>query len=121
MAISKVLVVDDSPIDLANIKNIVAEAGYAVLTATNGQEAVDTAVAEKPDLIFMDIVMDNLDGYGACRTLAHNDQTRNIPVVFTSSKKQKADRLWAQMQGGKAYVTKPYSADDIIDQIRAFA
>lgn len=121
MAISKVLVVDDSPIDLANIKNIVSEAGYAVLTATDGKEAVDKAVAEKPDLIFMDIVMDNMDGYGACRTLAQNDETRAIPVVFTSSKKQKADRLWAQMQGGKAYVTKPFSADDIIDQIKAFA
>jgi twitching motility two-component system response regulator PilH len=79
MAISKVLVVDDSPTDLTNIKNIVTEAGYAVLTATNGKEAVDRAVAEKPNLIFMDIVMDTMDGYGACRTLAHNRAPMSMP------------------------------------------
>ncbi len=121
MSIHKVLVVDDSPTDLKNIKNIVAEAGYTVLTAVNGQEAIDKAKTEKPDLIFMDIVMDNIDGYGACRTLANDNMTKNIPIVFTTSKKQKADRLWAQMQGGKAYITKPFSADEIIDQLKAFS
>jgi twitching motility two-component system response regulator PilH len=120
MAVQKVLVVDDSATDLAHIKNIVVDAGYRVVTATTGQEAVDKAISEKPDLIFMDIVMDDLDGYGACRTLAQNSDTKSIPIVFTTSKKQKADRLWAQMQGGKGYITKPYSADDIIDQLKTF-
>ena len=120
MTIEKVLVVDDSPTDLTNIKSIIMDAGYLVVTATSGQEALEKAKTEKPSLIFMDIVMDNMDGFGACRALAQSGDTKNIPVVFTTSKKQKADRLWAQMQGGKGYITKPYSANEIIDQLKAF-
>ena len=120
MPLRKVLVVDDSPTDLANIKSIVTEAGCIVVTATNGKEAVEKAKAEKPDLIFMDIIMPDMDGYAACRLLSNDSATKDIPVVFVTSKSQKADRLWAQMQGGKAFVTKPYAADAIIDQLKAF-
>jgi len=119
MLVRKVLLVDDSPTDLANIKHIVIEAGCAVITATNGKEAVEKAKVEKPDLIFMDIIMPDMDGYAACRLLGSEGETKNIPVVFVTSKNQKADRLWAQMQGGKAFVTKPYAADAIIDQMKA--
>lgn len=120
MSLRKVLVVDDSPTELANIKSIVTEAGCVVITATNGKEAVEKAKAEKPDLIFMDIIMPDMDGYAACRLLGNETTTKEIPVVFVTSKKQKADRLWAQMQGGKAFVTKPYSSDAIVDQLKAF-
>lgn len=119
MAIRKVLVVDDSPADLANIKTIVTDAGCIVVTAVNGKEAVEKAKAEKPDLIFMDIIMPDMDGYAACRLLSADGDTKSIPVVFVTSKNQKADRLWAQMQGGKAFISKPYSADAIIDQLKA--
>ncbi len=120
MAIRKVLVVDDSPTDLAHIKSIVDEAGCIVVAATNGKEAIEKAKAEKPDLIFMDIIMPDMDGYAACRLLGNESETKDIPVVFVTSKNQKADRLWAQMQGGKAFVTKPYAADAIIDQLKTF-
>lgn len=120
MAVRKVLVVDDSPTDLAHIKSIVDEAGCIVVTATSGKEGVEKAKAEKPDLIFMDIIMPDMDGYAACRLLNNENETKDIPVVFVTSKNQKADRLWAQMQGGKAFVTKPYAADAIIDQLKAF-
>lgn len=120
MAVNKVLVVDDSSADLVNIKNIVSEAGCNVISATNGKEAVAKAKAEKPDLIFLDIIMPDMDGYATCRQLSNDISTKNIPIVFVTSKNQKADRLWAQMQGGKAFVSKPYSSDQIIDQIKAF-
>jgi twitching motility two-component system response regulator PilH len=121
MAIRKVLAVDDSPADLTNIRHIITEAGFIVITATNGREAIEKAKLEKPDLIFMDIIMPDMDGYAACRSLHSESETRDIPVVFVTSKGQKADRLWAQMQGGKAYVTKPYNADAIVDQLKAFS
>ncbi len=121
MAIQTILVVDDSPTDLENIKNIVIEAGRNVVTASSGQEAIEKARSEKPDLIFMDIIMPEMDGYAACRLLSGDADTKDIPVVFVTSKGQKANRLWAQMQGGKGYVTKPYSADAITDQIKAFS
>ena len=120
MAISKVLVVDDSAADLMNIKNIVAEAGYNVITATSGVEAIEKAKAQKPDLILMDIVMEETDGYEACRRLTKDGDTKDIPVVFISNKHQKADRVWAELQGGKGLIGKPYTADQIVSQIKAF-
>jgi twitching motility two-component system response regulator PilH len=119
MAIKKVLVVDDSPTDLAHIKSIVADTGCLVLTASNGKEAVEKAKVEKPDLIFLDIIMPDQDGFSTCRTLTNEASTKDIPVVFVTSKNQKADRLWAQMQGARDYIVKPYAASDIIDQIKA--
>jgi twitching motility two-component system response regulator PilH len=119
MAINKVLVVDDSPTELANIQSIIADTGCMVLTASNGQDAIAKAKAEKPDMIFLDVVMPDLDGFGVCRALAKDNATKQIPVVFVTSKDQKADRVWAQMQGAKGYVTKPYSSNDIISQIKA--
>ncbi len=120
MAIHKILVVDDSSVDLLNLKHIVEEAGYQAVTAASGQEAIEKAAAEKPDLIFMDVVMQQMDGYQACREITHNDATKNIPIVFVTSKGQKADRMWAEMQGGKSLVQKPYTPDQIIEQINAF-
>ncbi len=119
MAINKVLVVDDSPTELSNIAEIVAGTGCVVLRAANGKEAVELANKEQPDIIFMDIIMPEMDGYEATRRLSNDNATREIPIVFISSKKQKADRLWGQMQGGKGYITKPYTAEQIIDQIKA--
>lgn len=119
MRIKKILVVDDSPTDLTHIQSIVADTGCMVLTASSGQEALDKARIDKPDLIFLDIIMPDHDGFGTCRKLTSDSDTKGIPVVFVTSKNQKADRLWAQMQGAKGYITKPYAADAIIDQIKA--
>jgi twitching motility two-component system response regulator PilH len=120
MSINKVLVVDDSTVDRMNLQNIVSEAGYTVIAAGSGMEAIEKAKAETPDLIFMDVVMQQMDGYQACREINHNDTTKEVPIIFVTSKGQKADRLWAEMQGGKALVQKPYTPDQIIEQIKKF-
>lgn len=120
MSISKILVVDDSTVDRMNIQNIIADAGYNVIAASSGQEAIEKASVEKPDLIFMDVVMQQMDGYQACREITHNEATKDVPIVFVTSKGQKADRMWAEMQGGKGLVQKPYTPDQIIEQINRF-
>lgn len=121
MAVRKVLVCDDNATDLSNIEKVVASAGCMVIKATGGREAVDKAKAEKPDLIFMDIVMPDMDGYAATRELQADPATKNIPVVFVTSKSQKADKVWAQMQGGKDLVGKPFTPDEILEQIKKAA
>jgi len=120
MSINKILVVDDSTVDRMNIQNIIADAGYNVIAASSGQEAIEKASAEKPDLIFMDVVMQQMDGYQACREITHDEATKDVPIVFVTSKGQKADRMWAEMQGGKGLVQKPYTPDQIIEQINRF-
>jgi len=118
MAARKVLAVDDSASDLTNIKSVLTEAGCLVLTATNGKEAIDKAKTDKPDMIFLDVIMPEMDGYETCRMLAAAPETKSIPVVFVTSKGQKADRVWAQMQGGKDLVQKPYTKDQIIEMFK---
>jgi len=120
MPIQKILICDDSQTDLANLRHTLKNIDCEVLTAVDGNEAVAKAKAEQPDLIFMDIVMPGMDGYAACRALSSDPETQHIPVIFVSSKHQKADRLWAQMQGGKSLIAKPYQADDILAILAEF-
>jgi len=117
--INKVLVVDDSSVLLQNLTEIVSNAGYQVSTANSGEKAIEVAQQQSPDLIFLDIVMPDMDGYEACRELQNNEDTKDIPIVFVTSKNQKADKAWALMQGGKGYITKPYTSEQILDQIEA--
>ncbi len=116
----KILICDDSAAELANLRSILTDAGWHSVTASNGTEAVQKAAAEKPAMILLDIIMPDMDGYEACRQLQANAETRSIPVVFVSSKNQKADHIWAKMQGAKALIGKPYSADQILDTLKAY-
>jgi twitching motility two-component system response regulator PilH len=110
----RVLVVDDSTIDLRNLERIVSEAGAVVATAASGSEAIAKARELKPDLVMLDVNMPGLDGFSTARQLAADPATKGIGVVFVTSKDQKADRVFAQMLGAKGYVTKPYTAADIV-------
>ena len=121
MAIKKILVCDDSAPDRQNLERIISATGCVVIACTGGKEALAKAKAEKPDLIFLDIVMPDMDGYATCRALQNDADTKSIPVVFVSSKGQKADKVWAQMQGGKDLVSKPYSSEEIVEQIKKSA
>lgn len=119
MTITKVLVCDDSITDLTNIKNIVEGAGFLTITASSGVEALAKAKSEQPDIIFLDVIMPEMDGFEACRKLRDDPATKQIPVIFVTSKHQKADRVWAQMQGAKDFVSKPYTAEQITEKLGA--
>ncbi len=110
----KILVVDDSAVDLKNLERIVSDAGASVITASSGEEALAKARQSQPQLVLMDVNMPGLDGYSTARQLAADPSTKGIPVVFVTSKDQKADRVFAQMLGAKGFVTKPYTAADIL-------
>jgi twitching motility two-component system response regulator PilH len=117
MSINTVLLVDDMADQLAQIKAIVSSKGLQTITAQSGKEALVKAKESKPDLIFMDVVMPEMDGFATCRELKSDSATKDIPVIFVSSKDQEADKVWAQMQGSKAYITKPYNAEEIIKHL----
>jgi twitching motility two-component system response regulator PilH len=117
----KVLVVDDTVAHLKQLEEIVSAAGYQVITASSGKTALQKVVAEKPDMVFLDIVMDDLDGYGACREITRTEETKDIPVVFVSTKNQRADRLWAERQGAKALLTKPIDEAEILKHLTMYA
>ena len=120
MATQKVLVVDDTAAHLHQLKEIVSDAGYQVITAMSGREAIEKTRAEKPSMVFLDIVMDDLDGFGACREITRNEETCDIPVVFVSTKHQRADHIWAEKQGAKALISKPIDSDVIVKQLNTY-
>ena len=110
---ARILIVDDSPSQLLGIQRIVEKLGHQILTATDGAAGVEIAKAELPDLVLMDVVMPNLNGFQATRTLARDEATRHIPVILVTTKDQDTDRMWGMRQGAKAYITKPFSEDEL--------
>lgn len=110
--------VDDLSIDRDRICAILQGAGWSVEMAISGRDAVDRALRDRPDIIFMDIVMPEMDGFEACRRLAEDSRTRAIPVVFISTKNRRADQLWARMQGGKELIGKPYTSAQVLEALR---
>jgi twitching motility two-component system response regulator PilH len=121
MAVRKILLVDDSPAHLKDLENAVAGVDAHIFTATSGKEAVARAKSEKPDIIFMDIVMSDLDGFGACREIKQDADTGNIPVVFVSTKNNRADKLWAEKQGAEDLITKPFQPEQLLAHIERHA
>ncbi len=111
---ARILMVDDSPTELAIVKGILEREGHTVFTAGDGAEGVALAIAEKPDLIFMDIVMPDMNGFKATREISGNPDTLSIPVIVMSSKNQQTDIEWAKRQGAVEYLVKPVNADVII-------
>ena len=120
MSVNKVLVVDDSPTQLDHLRDIVIKTGRSVMTASSGLDALDLVKKEKPDLVLLDIVMDDLDGYGTCREIVKNPETKDIPVVFVSTKNQRADKLWASKQGAKQLISKPYEENEILEVLNSY-
>ncbi len=112
--------VDDSAAELGMIRQIVLNASLQVVSASNGKDAILLAKSERPDLIFLDIVMGDMDGFAVMRELQRDPMTKDIPVVFVSSKSQKADLAWAKMQGARGFVPKPVSEAAILEEIRKF-
>ena len=107
MPIQKVLVVDDSKTELMFLTDLLQKKGMQVRTAENAEEAFRRLAEEKPDLILMDVVMPNLNGFQATRTLAKDPKTSHIPIILVTTKDQETDRVWGMRQGARGYITKP--------------
>lgn len=114
---ARILIVDDSPSQLMGIRRIVEKLGHEALTAEDGAAGVETAKKELPDLILMDVVMPNLNGFQATRSITREPTTKHIPVVLVTTKDQETDRMWGMRQGACAYLTKPFSEEELAQLI----
>jgi twitching motility two-component system response regulator PilH len=117
---ARILIVDDSPSQLLGIKRIVEKLGHETLSAEDGAAGVEMAKQEKPDLILMDVVMPNLNGFQATRTISKNPETAHIPIILVTTKDQETDKVWGMRQGAKAYVTKPIKEDELVKTLKEF-
>lgn len=111
---SRILMVDDSPTEIVVAKKALESKGHTVITASNGAEGVARARSEKPDLILMDIVMPDMNGFKATREISKDAELSSIPVIMMSSKDQVTDMEWAKRQGASGYLVKPANTEDLL-------
>ena len=116
---SKILLVDDSPTETDQFKSMLELMGHDVTTADNGRDGVSMAIAEQPDVIVMDIVMPDMNGFQATRQIARGTKTKHIPVIIVSSKNQETDKVWGHRHGAKGCITKPVDTKELISVMRA--
>ncbi|MBN1884109.1 MAG: response regulator [Candidatus Krumholzibacteriota bacterium] len=113
----KVLVVDDEVNITQILEFSIASEGYEVIAASNGEEAIEKARREQPDLIILDVMMPRIDGYEACRILKANPLTRNIPVMLLTAKGRDIDKRLGYEVGATDYIVKPFSPNKLVDRI----
>ncbi len=112
-----ILVVDDSPTETHIISTALEKQGHRISVAVDGKDGVEKATQIIPDLILMDVVMPELNGFQATRQLTKQPATANIPVIMVTTKDQKTDKMWAERQGAKGYITKPFVEDELIQEV----
>src|SRR5262245_37046771 len=105
----KILAVDDERAILRLVQVNLERAGYRVVMASDGREAMEKVASERPDLIVLDVMMPYMDGFEVLRTLKRNPATRDIPVIMLTAKAQDADIFEGLKSGADCYLTKPFN------------
>ena len=118
MSKKKILVVDDSKTALFMVLTILRKERYDLVTAGDGQQALDVAVAELPDLILMDVVMPHMSGFEACRELKQRADTKAIPVILVTTRGEGENVETGFESGCNDYVTKPINALELLTKVR---
>jgi twitching motility two-component system response regulator PilH len=109
----KILVVEDSPTTRRQITDILEHAGYGVITAEDGEAALQMVREQHPDLVVLDIVLPKKNGYQVCRNIKR-DPDLAIKVLMLTAKDQEKDKIWGQRQGADVYLAKPVDADELV-------
>ncbi len=115
----EILIVDDNPINLRLLTRILMDRNYAVRAVLNGERALSAVTAAFPDLILLDVMMPEMDGYEVCRRLQADAQTREIPVIFISALEDTKDKVKAFEVGGVDYITKPIQVAEVLARVEA--
>lgn len=113
----RILVVDDVPTNLKLVMDILTGSGYQVSPAASGTMALRSVAVEAPDLILLDVIMPEMDGYEVCRRLKADEQSRSIPVIFLSALDETADKVKGFEAGGVDYITKPFQPMEMLKRI----
>ena len=115
---AKILVVDDEPIVHRLLQHHLERAGYEMIGATNGREALELANSEAPQLIVMDVMMAEMDGLTALRSLKKDDDTKEIPVIMITANSHYVTQQESEAAGASLFLTKPFSPSQLLNEIR---
>lgn len=114
----KILAVDDEKHIVRLVQINLEKAGYEVVTAANGREALEAVAAGKPDLIVMDVMMPEMDGFAALQKLKEDDASKDIPVIMLTAKAQDADVFKGWQSGADLYLTKPFNPSELLTFVK---
>jgi CheY-like chemotaxis protein len=117
--LGRVLVIDDNPQNVLLIRGQLEREGYVVDSVLSGREGLDSALAEAPDLILLDIMMPGLDGYQVCRLLRENESTSAVPVIVLTSLNEKTDKMQAYENGADDFLSKPVDRAELLSRVRS--
>jgi DNA-binding response OmpR family regulator len=115
----KILVVDDEDDILNFLELVLSEKGYQVATASGGQEALTKAQLERPDLVLLDIMMPQMDGWEVLKLLRVDEDTAEVPVAMLSARTEARDRVQGLQEGAIDYICKPFSLSELLGKIEA--
>ena len=116
----KILIVDDSLAEAKLMQSVLQQAGYWPVAIHDPRKLEATVAAERPNLILMDVVMPERNGFQACRELKSNAEFNRIPVVMVTSKNTESDKFWATQQGADGFVVKPFTAAELLGAVQRF-
>ncbi|BFI95470.1 MAG: hypothetical protein RSP_09800 [Rhodanobacter sp.] len=117
-ASTRVLVVDDSATIRAVLGKMLAQDGYAVLKAADGESALAMAREEPPGLVFLDIVMPGMSGFEVLRTLRHEAATQHVPIVMISGNVQATEQFYVKRYGADDFMKKPFGREEVFERVR---
>lgn len=115
---NKILLVDDEPNILLSLDFLMRKAGYQVLLARNGTEALQSIEEHLPKLVILDIMMPDVDGYQICKTIKSTKKFQSIKVLFLSAKSKDSDIAKGINIGADAYITKPFANKNLLDKVK---
>jgi DNA-binding response OmpR family regulator len=116
----KVLIVDDSLAQTRLMKSVLEQAGFQTVASSDPLKVEQVIASERPQLILLDVIMPGRNGFQVCRELKANAEFSRIPVVLVTSKSAESDRFWGEQQGADGYVTKPFSKEELLEQVEKF-
>ena len=114
----RILVVDDQPYMHALMRHNLQRAGYEMVAASNGQEAIEAAMRHQPHVIVMDVMMEGMDGLTALKQLKADERTKNIPVIMITANAHQLTREDAEKSGAALFLTKPFSPTKLLEEIQ---
>jgi len=120
MDAKKILIVDDEADLVETIRFPLEKEGYTVLVSYNGEDALNQARKENPDLIVLDVMLPKLDGYKVCRLLKFDERYKHIPILILTAKTQEKDKIIGMEIGADEYITKPFDIGALMEEIRSY-
>jgi len=118
--VKKVLVVDDSQAEIRLLQSVLQQGGFHSVGISDPTKVEEAIEEERPNVILLDVVMPQRNGFQVCRELKNQESYAGIPVILVTSKAAPSDRYWGEQQGANGYVTKPFTPDELINAVKRF-